>query len=136
MKLLLAGLFGALCALPIVSHAQSCAPGQVYDDCSGPQFGGGGCIPGCRGEAPVAPGVGPFGPTELCLPEACSPVAYFWIGAKAVAESTLPNGYEVLGWAGPCLNEDRALCPDILNQAFNDLRMNALRANRAQNFLE
>jgi hypothetical protein len=132
MKLLLSGVFCALCALPIVSHAQSCAPGQIYDDCSGPQFGPGGCVPGCRGEVIITPGH--FGPGELCFPESCSPVTYFWVGAKAVAESRLPNGYEVMGWSGPCLNDDRALCPDILNQAFSDLRMNALRANRAQHF--
>jgi hypothetical protein len=133
MRLLLAGILGALGALPIVSHAQSCAPGQVYDDCSGPQFGPGGCIPGCRG-VPTPDVGGPFGPSELCIKEACSPVTYFWVGSKAVAESKLPNGYEVLGWSGPCLNDDRSQCPDILNQAFADLRTNALRANRAQTF--
>jgi hypothetical protein len=132
MKRLLVGVFGALCALPIVSHAQSCAAGQYYDDCRGTSIGPAPCVPGCRGEALL----GPVGPGELCIRDACSPVVYFWVGDKAVAESRLANGYEVLGWAGPCLSEDRALCPDILNQAFTDLRTNALRANRAQNFLE
>lgn len=81
-----------------------------------------------------SPGCGtplPNGPAELCIREACQPVRYSWLGTMAVAESTLPNGYNVLGWAGPCA-EASLNCPDILNQAFADLRTNALRANRAQ----
>ena len=119
---------------PMLAFAQTCPTGQTWDDCSAPQFGPGGCVPGCRGESVVTPGTGPFGPSELCIHLVCSPVTYFWVGAKAVAESRLPNGYEVLGWSGPCLNEDRSQCPDILNQAFNDLRTNALRVYRAQSF--
>ena len=127
-------LFLGMLFVPALAFAQTCPTGQIYDDCSGPQFGPGGCVLGCRGEAVAPPASGPFGPAELCINNACSPVTYFWVGAKAVAESKLPNGYEVLGWSGPCLNENRAECPDILNQAFNDLRVNALRANRAQTF--
>lgn len=111
---------------------QSCPAGQRWNDCSGPQFGPGGCIPGCVGTA--LPTDGPFGPSELCIQDSCSPVTYTWFGNLVVAESTLPNGYEVMGWSGPCLETARAQCPDILNQAFSDLRMNALRANRAQRY--
>ena len=126
MKKILLGLL----FIPALSFAQACPPGQYYDDCNRTSAGPGACIPGCRGESSA----GPVGPAQLCILDACSPVTYFWIGAKAVAESRLANGYEVLGWSGPCLSDDRTECPDILNQAFNDLRMNALRANRAQTF--
>ena len=129
-------LFLGLLFAPALVFGQTCPVGQVWDNCSGPQFGGGGCIPFCRDEAIVPPGVGPFGPAELCINAACSPVVYFWVGAKAVAESRLPNGYEVMGWAGPCLSENRSQCQDIFNQAFYDLHTHALRATRAQTFTE
>ena len=74
----------------------------------------------------------PIGPPILCIRDHCQPVQYSWTGDLAIAESMLPNGYSVLGWAGPCLSEDRSQCQDIFNQAFADLRINALRANRAQ----
>lgn len=76
----------------------------------------------------------PTGPAELCLPDGCTPVSYSWSGDFAVAQSTLPNGYPVAGIIGPCLNSDRGQCPDIFNQAFAVLRINALQANRAQRF--
>jgi hypothetical protein len=123
MKKLWLGLLFA----PALSFAQACPPGQYYDDCNRASVGPGACIPGCRGEASA-------GPAQLCIQDTCKPVTYFWVGARAIAESWLPNGYEVLGWAGPCLNEDRSQCPDIFNQAYADLRNNALRANRAQTF--
>jgi hypothetical protein len=112
--------------------AQSCPEGQIFNSCDGPQTGPGQCIPGC-----VAVGVPPvvsepIGPTELCISGACRPVGYLWIGNLVIAEAQLPNGYAVMGWSGPCGFADRSQCPDILNQAFNDLRTNALRANRAQ----
>jgi hypothetical protein len=66
----------------------------------------------------------------LCLPEGCNPVAYYEYGRFTVAESVLPNNYPVMGWSGPCFGE----CPDVRNQAFTDLEMNAKRANRAQRF--
>jgi hypothetical protein len=113
----------------------SCPVGQYYDDCNHTSAGPAPCVPGCKAIADSPDeGNGPFGPGELCIKDACSPVTYFWVGAKAVASSWLPNGYEVLGWAGPCLNEDVSKCPDIFNQAFADLRTNALRANRAQGY--
>lgn len=82
-------------------------------------FGPGGCIE----PEPIA------GPSLLCLPEGCHPVNYTEINGFTVAESTLPNGWPVLGWSGPCTTGS---CPDIRNQAFSDLEMNAKRANRAQ----
>lgn len=93
--------------------------------CFGPAVGPGPC------EDAGPPG-DPIGPTEWCLQGQCQPIVYSWSGDMAIAASTLPNGYAVLGWSGPCRHSDRALCPDIFNQAAADLRMNALRANRAQ----
>ncbi len=98
--------------LPTAAYSQAC-------------FGPGGCQP----EMPQ-----PTGPTELCLPAGCTPVAYSWHGDFAVAQSTLQNGYPVAGVIGPCMNPDRSACPDIMNQAFTVLRINALQANRAQNY--
>ena len=117
-----------------LAFAQSCPEGQIFNSCDGPQFGPGPCTPGC-----VAVGVhpvitDPVGPAELCVTE-CRSVTYRWIGDLVVAESALANGYQVLGWSGPCNSADRGECPDILNQAFADLTMNAKRANRAQKFL-
>ena len=87
----------------------------------------------------VSPALGcedpqPMGPVELCLPEGCTLVSYSWLGDMALAGATLPNGYPVIGWSGPCLSADRAQCPNILMQAWTDLQLNALRANRAQSF--
>jgi hypothetical protein len=130
MKLLLAGLFSALCALPLGSHAQSCPDGFFYNSCGfGPNPS---CIPGCV--ALPEPPVELSGPPVLCIREVCVPVVYSWVGSKAVAESTLPNGYEVLGWSGPCFHADRTQCPFIFGQAFSDLQINAARADRAQLF--
>ncbi len=63
----------------------------------------------------------------------CTPISYDWQGDMAIASTVLSSGYPVIGWAGPCRSADRQ-CPDILNQAADDLRVNALRANRAQGF--
>ena len=88
-----------------------------------PCFGPGGCVP-----------TGPTGPAQLCIANACTPVTYSWDGDFAVAQSVLPNGYPVAGIIGPCLYPDRAQCPDIFNQAFAAMRINALQANRAQRY--
>lgn len=85
-------------------------------------FGPGGCVP--ETAAPV-------GPTELCILD-CHPVQYTQFGLFALATSVLDNGYSVLGWAGPCQLDNLSLCPDIYNQAFQDLYITAQRANRAQ----
>lgn len=89
----------------------------AYAQCFGP----GGCSP-----EPVIAGT-----AELCFPEGCQPVQYSRRGQFMLAESTLPNGYAVLGWAGPCMDTD---CPDLLYQAAADLELNAKRANRAQRY--
>jgi len=114
------------------AFAQSCPEGQVFNACDGPQFGGGGCIPGCFDV--VAPPVvtDPVAPGELCVPDSCQSVSYAWIGNLVIAVSQLSGGYAVLGWSGPCLAGSHDECPDIMNQAFADLTMNAKRANRAQ----
>ncbi len=84
--------------------------------------------PGC---GPIAD---PTGPAELCLPSGCTSVNYQWVGDIATSNSILSNGYQVIGWAGPCKSVDRTQCPNILNQAFDDLTTNALRVNRLLNF--
>lgn len=86
--------------------------------------------PGPCNDAPTQP----TGPAELCLPDGCTRVAYSWSGDFAVAQATLPNGYPVVGSIGPCLDPDRSACPDIFNQAFAAMRINALQANRAQRY--
>lgn len=89
------------------------------------------------GPAPTPPpSAGPAGPLEWCVHGECQPVFYVWLGKKAVAESTLPDGYETLGWAGPCLQEDRNACLDIFNQAYRDLLDNAFRAFRARTVVQ
>lgn len=84
----------------------------------------------CFGPAPCEP----TGPEQLCIATACTPVVYSWDGDFAVAQSVLPNGYPVAGIIGPCRYPDRSQCPDIFNQAFAAMRINALQANRAQNY--
>jgi hypothetical protein len=119
-----------LLLVPTLSWSQSCPPGTIWDSCGfGPNPN---CIPGCKVDPPVVP-ASP-GPKELCIRDTCAPVVYSWIGSKVVAESVLINGYEVMGWSGPCFHEDRAQCPHIFDQAFLDLQINAYRADRAQIF--
>lgn len=89
-----------------------------------PCFGPGGCAP-----EPVVPD--PAGPVFLCIPAGCNVVTYRNIDNFVIAVSQLPNGYPVIGWSGACLDAD---CPDIYNQAFSDLELNAKRANRAQRY--
>lgn len=76
----------------------------------------------------------PTGPAELCLPDGCTPVVYSWFGDFALAEGTLVNGYRILGWSGPCDSPDHTKCPNIYVQAFEDMRLYGLRANRAQRY--
>jgi len=90
-------------------------------------FGPGGCQPN-------PPPIEPTGPAELCLPDGCMPIGYQWSGDYAVAHSQLPNGYPVMGMAGPCFSVNRADCPDIFNQAAAMLKPRALEANRAQRY--
>lgn len=84
----------------------------------------------CAGPGPCVPGNEPTGPAELCLPDGCTPVVYSWHGDMVIAEGTLVNGYPVIGWAGPCGSS----CPNIFVQAFEDAKINALRAVRARRY--
>lgn len=84
-------------------------------------FGPGGCV-----DLPE-----PLGPVELCILD-CLPVSYVQFGNFALAKSQLSNGFEVMGWAGPCWSAELGQCPDIYHQAFEDLHTNAQRVNRAQ----
>lgn len=112
MKTWLMGvLISGLVLLSISSQAEPC-------------FGPGGCVP----EKP------PIGPAQLCLPSGCAPVYYEWSGDFAIARSALPNGYPVASVIGPCFYPDRSKCPDIFNQAFQSLKVNALHINRAQRY--
>jgi len=121
-----------LAGVSVLSFAQSCPEGQIYNSCDGPQFGGGGCIPGCFDVVAPPLVTDPVAPSELCVPDGCQSVSYVWIDNLVIAVSQLSGGYAVLGWSGPCLAGSHDECPDILNQAFADLTMNAKRANRAQ----
>jgi hypothetical protein len=125
-------LFAALLLIPALSFAQNvCPEGQRYESCQGTSAGPAPCVPGCV----AIPGYEPTpGPSLLCIRNECQSVRYSWTGDLAVAESQLANGYSVLGWAGPCVYSDRSQCPDIWNQAFQDLQINALRSHRAQGF--
>lgn len=98
----------ALAIVPALSF------GQV---CPGP----GGCVP-----------TEPTGPGELCIRESCAPVIYSQFGANLIIAESTVLGYPVIGWAGPCLKPSLAECPNMLVQAFEDLRINALRALRAR----
>jgi hypothetical protein len=122
-------LFAALLLLPALSFAQACPEGQKYDACQGTRPGPAICTPGC---VPISNDEPTAGPSLLCIRDECQLVRYSWTGDLAIAESQLANGYSVLGWAGPCVHADRSQCPDIFNQAFQDLKTNALRSNRAQ----
>lgn len=110
----------------IISYSASCPVGQTWNDCSGPQFGPGSCVPGCVGVELVPR----EGQAFLCLLGSCTPVEYQLNNGFAFAFSQLPNGYRVVGWSGPCAD----VCPDLLNQAFSDLELNAKRAYRAQRY--
>lgn len=86
------------------------------------------------GPSPVPPSCEEPIPEDLsvlCFPEACNEVEYGWTGAFRIAKSKLPNGYEVLGWSGPCYS---GACPEIDTQAYSDLWWNARQANRAQRY--
>jgi hypothetical protein len=113
--------------------AQSCPEGFRYNDCEGPQFGPGPCTPGCY----EIPGYRPA-PTppvaearQLCFPVGCAPVRFTWLSRFVIAESALPSGYPAMGWSGPCLSEQ---CPEIEEQAYQNLFWNARQAHRAARF--
>ena len=132
MKFLLIALF-----FPFAAAASFCPEGFRYNDCSGPVFGPAPiCIPGCE---PDFVYVGPVPPPpvaearELCFPSGCAPVRFTWLSKFVIAESSLPSGYPVLGWSGPCLNPP---CGEIHEQAYQSLFWNARQANRAARFQE
>lgn len=101
---------------------ETSGPNYRYEPCFGP----GGC-------GAVVPDPEPTGPVFLCIPAGCNVVTYRNVDGFVIAVSQLPNGYPVIGWSGAC---DMPVCPDIYNQAFADLELNAKRANRAQRYGE
>lgn len=131
-------LFAAL-LFPFAVLASFCPEDYRYNDCSGPQFGGGGCVPGCEpdftyvGPAPLPPLPPVVEARQLCFPVGCAPVRFTWLSKFVIAESALPSGYPVMGWAGPCLSGQ---CPEIEEQAYQNLWWNSRMANRAARFQE
>ena len=125
-------VFVGLLLVGSLAHAQ--ADVCEWNDCSGPSAGPGPCVP--HWMCPVLPpgGALPVGPSELCFGlDGCSSVQYRLDGSFLLAETVLPNGFAVLGWAGPCLGPLTG-CPDLANQAFSDLRLNAYRIYRGVRF--
>lgn len=85
------------------------------------------------GPSPTPPTcVGEAAPVELCFLAGCSPVSYTQDGSFVWADSTLPNGYPVRGFSGPCLEGEA--CTEAKTQAFAQLFWNARQANRAQRY--
>jgi hypothetical protein len=70
---------------------------------------------------------------ELCFPEGCSAISYSWDGALRSAKSTMPNGYQVFGWSGPCLTGD---CPEIDKQAYSSLFWNSRQLYRYGRYVQ
>jgi hypothetical protein len=126
-------LAGALLLSSPLFAGDFCPDGFRYNDCEGPQVGGSGpCVPSCYETArPPTP------PTaearELCFPAGCAPVRFTWLSKFVIAESSLPSGYPVMGFSGPCLTPT---CPEIEEQAYQNLWWNSRQANRAARFQE
>lgn len=98
------------------------------------------CIPSGFGPNPnscidPAPQVPLDRPTDMCFPDGCRPIVYAESGRFVVAKSELPNGFEVLGYAGPCHVADLMQCPAIYRQAAERMRVDAEQQNRAQGYL-
>jgi hypothetical protein len=127
-------LFAAL-LFPLAAAASFCPDGFRYNDCTGPQFGPGPCTPGCYEifNYTPAPPPPPAASRQLCFPSGCAPVRFTWLAKFVIAESVLPSGYPVMGWSGPCLTPT---CPEIEEQAYQNLWWNARQANRAARLQE
>lgn len=82
--------------------------------------------PSC--EMPVEPT--PADPV-LCFPEGCVPVTYSWYGQFRIAEATMPSGYPMLGWSGPCVSGN---CPEIDAQAYWSLYWNSRQVYRSARY--
>lgn len=110
--------------------AGECVDGQWVGTYAGP----GSTPPDCTQEV-IPPDSGfttPVSGNALCFPDGCSAIAFTWVGLFRVAQSTLPNGYPVLGFSGPCLNYNG--CDEIDVQAESSLFWNARQAHRAQRY--
>ncbi len=84
-------------------------------------FGPGGCQPGLS-----------YGPAKLCIETVCVPIEYTIWDRFVIAKAPLAvNGYQQLGWSGPCHEADVLLWPGAWNQAAQDLEINLLRVHRA-----
>jgi hypothetical protein len=121
----------AVLLFPLAAAASFCPDGFRYDDCNRTSIGPGPCIPGCYEIPDYAPP--PAESRELCFPTGCAPVRFTWLSKFVIAESSLPSGYPVMGFSGPCLANT---CPEIEEQAYQSLFWNARQANRAARFQE
>lgn len=97
-----------------------------------PCFGPGACSPPAAVPPPVSVGTAPgFLPPDL----GGSPVVYeITLSADggethALAKAMLHGAYSVVGESGPCPAGEA--CPALQQQAFDDLKTKAYRANRA-----
>jgi hypothetical protein len=132
--LILALIFGLLAGLFAVSAlAQTCPEGFYFETCEGPQVGGSGpCVPGCYPDLSLPPTPPPPAESrQLCFPAGCAPVTYTWFRRFLIAESELPSGYPMMGFSGPCISGS---CPEIQEQAYQNLFWNARQANRAARY--
>ncbi len=74
-------------------------------------------------------------PSDMCFPDGCRPITYTVNGLFVIAQSELPNGFQVLGYAGPCHSFGLTQCPAIYRQAAERMRVDAEQQNRAQGYL-
>lgn len=74
-------------------------------------------------------------PVDMCFPDGCRPINYTVQGAFVIAQSELPNGFQVLGYAGPCHTGNVIDCPAIYQQAAERMRVDAEQQNRAQGYV-
>jgi hypothetical protein len=87
--------------------------------------------PNDDGFLPQPPATG--APDSICYPSGiCSIVSYIPVGQFMLAISQTLDGYPVLGWSGPCDQPTVGGCPSIRRQAYNDLHVNVINAQRAR----
>ena len=72
----------------------------------------------------------PTAPQELCFEELCSPIRFTFLGTSearyfVLADSELPSGWPVMGFAGPCLWGDQDCQQYARKLAIQNLTWNA-----------
>jgi hypothetical protein len=81
---------------------------------------------GAQGFMPATPG----GYEELCFEERCAPIRFTFLGTPEaryfiLADSQLPSGWPVMGFAGPCRWGDYDCQYEAKKLAADNLRRNA-----------